>query len=364
MGRVLKVRDDDAQRDLALKLLESEDTESRYLFERAAKAHAKLTHPNILAVYDHAVDTAQPFLVCELIEGPTLRAMLDARGVALPAVETATIGYALAQALEHAHAHGIVHRDVKPENVFCATSGRVVLADFGLAKSMLKQATVATNVYGSPAYMAPEQWRGEPATARSDLHALGVTLFEMLTGTPPYDGESVAALEQNITQGKRRALPRDVAPEPFIRLVDQLLATDPRARPAHARAVAERLRHVIDAFPPEEVTRTTYRTAPPRPKLARLWPLVLIAVPVAALVYYFQVPGAETATPTPLVLYFEGTAELFVDGMPVGTGRDLFRTQVLPGQHRIEAHVYDNGRTLTRDIVIVPGVEAQLQLND
>ncbi len=361
MGRVVRARDDAAGRDVALKLYEGTDEESRYMFVRAAKALASLSHPNILEVFQYLDEP--PFIACELIDGPTLRTMLDERGVPLSALEAANIAYALAQALEHAHACGVVHRDVKPENVFCARSGRVVLADFGLAKAMGRAATLATSLYGSPAYMAPEQFAGKSADARSDLHALGVTLFEMLAGAPPYDGASVAELETNILQGKRRALPNGVAPEALARLVDQLLATDPRARPAHARAVAQRLQHVLDAFPPELVTRTSYApvAAVHRGRLARLWPLGLIATAVAGLVFWVQRPVASSQ-PVPVVLYFDGAAELSIDGVAVGMAREPHRTELLPGRHRLEARVYDSGQVLSREVVIVPGGEAQIRL--
>ena len=361
MGRVLLARDDAAERDVALKLYEGGDEESRYMFVRAAKALASLSHPNILAVYQYLEEPL--FIACEVIDGPTLRTMLDERGVPFSAVDAANIAYALAQALEHAHAEGLVHRDVKPENVFCARGGRVVLADFGLAKPMGKHATLATSLYGSPAYMAPEQFAGKAADARSDLHALGATLFEMLAGAPPYDGASVAEIEANIAQGKRRALPRGVAPEALVRLVDQLLSTDPSERPAHARAVAERLQHVIDAFPPDVVTRTSYArvAASGWGSFRGLWPLALIAVGVAGLVFWFQRPRVSTST-VPVVLYFEGTAELSIDGTAMGTAREPYRVELAPGKHRVEARVYDSGRTVAREIVIVPGGEAQIRL--
>ncbi len=361
MGRVLLARDDAAERDVALKLYEGDDAESRYMFARAAKALASLSHPNILAVYQFIEEPL--FIACEVIDGPTLRTMLDERGVPLAAVEAANIAYALAQALEHAHTWGIVHRDVKPENVFCARSGRVVLADFGLAKPAGKHATLATSLYGSPAYMAPEQYMGSPADARSDLHALGVTLFEMLAGAPPYDGATVLEIEANVTQGRRRALPSGIAPEPLVRLVEQLLATDPSQRPVHARAVAERLQHVIDAFPPEVVTRTSYARVATSGigNVRRLWPLALIAAAVAGLVFWFQRPVAS-AGGVPVVLYFEGTAELSVDGVGIGTAQEPYRIELTPGKHRVEARVYDSGRTLAKNVVIVAGGEAQIRL--
>ena len=361
MGRVVLARDDAAERDVALKLYEGNDEESRYMFARAAKVLASLSHPNILAVHQYIEEPL--FIACEVIDGPTLRTMLDERGTPLSAVEAANIAYALAQALEHAHAESIVHRDVKPENVFCARVGRVVLADFGLAKPLGRHATLATSLYGSPAYMAPEQYAGKPADARSDLHALGVTLFEMLAGTPPYAGASVVELEANITEGRRRALPRGIAPEPLVRLVDQLLASEPNSRPAHARAVAERLQHVIDGFPPEAVTRTTYARAVTSGtgNLRRLWPLAPIAAAVAGLVFWFQRPVASAAL-VPVVLYFEGTAELSVDGTPIGTAKEPYRIELVPGKHHVEARVYDSGRALTKDVVIVAGDEAQIRL--
>ncbi len=363
MGRVVLARDDEGGHEVALKLLESSDEESRYMFERAAKAHARLAHQHIIKVDDHGGGEL-PYLACELVDGPTLRTMLDERGTPFAAAEAANIGYALAQALEHAHSQGVVHRDLKPENVFCALGGRVLLSDFGLAKLMGKHATLATSLYGSPAYMAPEQFAGKPADARSDLHALGVTLFEMLTGSPPYDGASIAEIEANIMSGKRRALPDDIAPEPFIRLVDQLLLTDPKGRPAHARAVAERLRHILDGFQPEAVTRLTYERAEAvaaKGSYWRLWPIAFIALGVGGLAYYLQRPSAlAERRPVAVVMYFDGTAELSIDGESVGTSREPFRTELPPGRHVIEARIY-NGPVLRKEVMLV-GDEAQIDL--
>jgi serine/threonine-protein kinase len=223
-------------------MLTATDAENRYRFFRAARILSRLDHPNVLAVYDHSDDNAPaPFIASELIVAPTLRTLLDRRGTAFDPAMAVSIARDLALALEHAHSRDVVHRDVKPENIFYTTAGRVVLADFGLAKSLSKSGSFQTTLHGSIAYMAPEQFRGVAADARTDIHALGVVLFEMLAGSPPYDAKNIGALITAIETGARRALPAGVGPEALVRLVDQMLAVKPEDRPAHARAVAERL---------------------------------------------------------------------------------------------------------------------------
>ncbi|MBI3179607.1 MAG: protein kinase, partial [Deltaproteobacteria bacterium] len=142
MGRVVRGHDPTLHRDVALKLVEPSAVppdalaEMRFLFHREARATAQLRHPGIIEIYDYSgPDADLMFIACELVEGPTLRDVLEQRGALAPAL-AAAVAFELAQALAHAHAHGIVHRDVKPENVFWLPSGRIVLSDFGIAKSL------------------------------------------------------------------------------------------------------------------------------------------------------------------------------------------------------------------------------------
>jgi serine/threonine protein kinase/Tol biopolymer transport system component len=195
MGEVYRARDTRLGRDVALKILPesfAQQSDRLYRFEQEARAVAALNHPNILAIFDIGRHNDSPFLISELLEGETLRAILD-RG-ALSQRRAIECGAQIAQGLAAAHEKGIVHRDLKPENLFVTKDGRVKILDFGLAKLVQKAApepdgitltsahTAAGMVMGTAAYMAPEQVRGEAADARADIFALGAVLYEMLSG--------------------------------------------------------------------------------------------------------------------------------------------------------------------------------------
>src|ERR1700689_3660172 len=205
MGEVYRARDTRLGRDVALKMLpESSSRDSARLrrFEQETQAVAALNHPNIVAIYDVGHFESAPFLVSELLEGESLRAVID-RG---PIPQRKVIEYAVqvANGLAAAHDKGIVHRDLKPENLFVCRDGRVKILDFGLAKlagragaepdgaTMTSSHTAAGLVMGTASYMSPEQVRGEAVDARTDMFAFGAVLFEMLSGkrafqrdTPP-----------------------------------------------------------------------------------------------------------------------------------------------------------------------------------
>src|SRR5438128_2238147 len=192
MGEVYRAVDTRLGRDVALKILpDSFARESARLhrFETEARAVAALNHPNILAVFDIGQHNGSPFLVSELLEGETLRAILT--GGPLPQRKAIDYGVQIAQGLASAHQKGIVHRDVKPENIFVSKDERIKILDFGLAKqspmaaaadgaTLTSSQTAAGMVLGTAGYMAPEQVRGEPADARSDIFAFGAVLYEML----------------------------------------------------------------------------------------------------------------------------------------------------------------------------------------
>jgi hypothetical protein len=198
MGEVYRARDSRLGRDVALKILPESfalDHERLHRFEQESRTVAAFNHPNILAIHDVGQHNGSPFLVSELLEGESLRAVLD-RG-ALPQRKAIDYGVQIAQGLAIAHAKEIVHRDLKPENLFLTKDGRVKILDFGLAKAVQKTGgpgpdsegatltsaqTAAGMVMGTASYMAPEQVRGESVDARTDIFAFGAVLYEMLSG--------------------------------------------------------------------------------------------------------------------------------------------------------------------------------------
>ena len=203
MGEVYHARDPRLKRDVAIKVLPalfSSDRQRLRRFEEEARAAAALNHPNILAVYDIGQQDGAPYIVCELLEGQTLRAKLHTGPV--PVRKAVDCALQIARGLAVAHGRGIVHRDLKPENVFVTRDGQVKILDFGLAK--LTRAEPGGNdvtrtiesdvgsVVGTAGYMSPEQARGKPADARSDLFALGAVLYELLSGQRAFKGEASA----------------------------------------------------------------------------------------------------------------------------------------------------------------------------
>ncbi|MFN0028624.1 MAG: protein kinase domain-containing protein [Acidimicrobiales bacterium] len=192
MGEVLLAEDLQLRRSVAVKMLHAElldHRDSRRRFEDEARAAARLTHPNVVGVYDIGEHRGAPYLVMERMDGPSLAAVLT-RGP-LPAERVRRLGLDVLGALAAAHAEGIVHRDIKPSNVLLTSLGDAKLADFGAAKSNRGSShTVFGVVVGTPAYLAPERLAGEPASVSSDLYAVGVLLYEALSGRRPFSADS------------------------------------------------------------------------------------------------------------------------------------------------------------------------------
>src|SRR5512139_860968 len=205
MGEVYRARDPRLGRDVAIKVLPAEvgaDPERLSRFEREARAVAALSHPNILTVFDVGTHEGVPYVVTELLQGETLREMISRRTPTQRQV--LSIAVQVAQGLDAAHGKGIVHRDLKPENVFVTTDGRVKLLDFGLAKQVQRLAsdsveptesspTEAGQMVGTIGYMSPEQVRGLPVDARTDVFSFGVVLYELLAGKHPFRRETTIA---------------------------------------------------------------------------------------------------------------------------------------------------------------------------
>ena len=204
MGEVYRARDPQLKREVAIKVLPasfSSDAERLRRFEQEAHAAAALNHPNILAVHDIGQQDGSPYIVSELLDGATLRERF--RSGPLPVRKAVDYGQQIASGLAAAHDKAIVHRDLKPENIFVTNDGRVKILDFGLAKLTRSEGsddqaltqTVQSDpgtVLGTVGYMSPEQVRGKPADARSDLFSLGAILYEMLSGKRAFHAESAA----------------------------------------------------------------------------------------------------------------------------------------------------------------------------
>lgn len=243
-------------RQVALKQLAenlARDADLRRRFVREGRLAASLSHPNVVRVFDVGEEGGRPFIAMEYVEGETLAELL-ARRDRLPAAEAAALGVQACSALAAAHAAGLVHRDVKPQNLLLSTDGTLKLGDFGIAFGPEgTQLTLAGTVLGTVGYLAPEQARGERVTAAADIYSLGAVLYELSTGAPPS------------RDGALR--PPGLAPE-FARVVASCLAPRPEDRPASAAALARDLAAVASEaatlqLPDDPSRRATEILAPP-----------------------------------------------------------------------------------------------------
>ncbi len=197
MGEVFRAHDAVLAREVAIKVLHRSlagDAGFIDRFRREARAAASLNHPNIVHVHDWGAVDGVYFMVMEYVRGESLREILNENGLLAPA-QAADVLLQVLAALEHAHRQGIVHRDVKPENVIVTREGVAKVADFGLARAYAdSRATQAGTVSGTVQYLAPEQLQGEPADPRTDLYSLGIVAFELLTGRTPFNAETSMAI--------------------------------------------------------------------------------------------------------------------------------------------------------------------------
>jgi serine/threonine-protein kinase len=340
MAQVWEGRDEVLDRPVALKLLHphlAADEAFLARFRQEAVAAARLAHPNVVATFDTGVDAGVAYIVMELLPGRTLRQVVDEEGPLSPA-RVVSIGVQVADALGHAHACGLVHRDVKPGNVLCGDDGRVKVADFGIAKAaqgpsgplsggLGADLTEAGTVLGTAKYLAPEQVRGEPADARTDVYALGLVLYELLCGRVPFSAATDRAT----------ALQR--------------LAVDP-LRPRQVRAGIPRSLETV-------VLRAIARRPDDRYPTAAELRTALLAVDVAdddatAMVARDSTPPAGTP---PTFAQSERswlvpTAVILVVAVALGVGGVLFaRTDVGQDLLRSTKEAFGSGRTEAATIV-------------
>ncbi len=196
MSDVYKAKCHKLNRFVAIKVMKSEFSEDKTFvskFRAEAQSVAGFTHPNIVNVYDVGDENGIYYIVMELVEGITLKKYIEKRG-RIPFKEAVSIAIQVANGLDAAHKHNIVHRDIKPQNIIISKEGKVKVTDFGIAKVASSSTINSSSTMGSVHYISPEQARGGYSDARSDLYSLGITIFEMITGTVPFDGDSTVAV--------------------------------------------------------------------------------------------------------------------------------------------------------------------------
>jgi len=258
MGIVYDGWDPLIDRRVAIKTVRLPDTEDAEAidalgrFKREAQAAGRLSHPNIVGVYDYG-QTAEmaggdiAYIVMEFVEGQSLKALLDAEE-RFPVGETVRIMEELLAGLQFSHARGVIHRDIKPANVMLTTDGRVKIADFGIARIESSSLTQAGTVMGTPAYMSPEQFMGQPVDARTDVYSSGVLLYQMLTGERPFEGSMTAIMHKVLnTTPPRPSELSVVAPPGLDPVVAKAMQRRPEDRFASAAEFAQALRRAFEA---------------------------------------------------------------------------------------------------------------------
>jgi eukaryotic-like serine/threonine-protein kinase len=270
MATVHLARDEELGREVAIKRLSealSGDEIFRERFMREARTAAGLSHPNIVGVFDVGEEDGVPYIVMEWIQGRTLAELLEENGP-LDADRTVDLILQACAGLEHAHAAGLVHRDIKPQNLLVRDDDTLKIVDFGIARPVDgTQLTLAGTILGTAAYLAPEQALGERVAAAADLYSLGAVTYELLSGRPPYEFESLAELP--VKQRAGPPPPIDGVSEELQDVLRRCLAPDPENRPASAAGLAHELAQAspeppTEPLPATEVTAATQVIGRPR----------------------------------------------------------------------------------------------------
>ena len=262
MAVVYKARCHRLNRLVAIKILKEDycqDEDFRRRFHAESQAVAMLSHPNIVSVYDVSTSAEADYIVMELIDGISLKQYMEKKGV-LNWKETLHFAIQIGKALEHAHSRGIVHRDIKPHNVMVLKNGSVKVTDFGIARVMSKGNTLTKEALGSVHYISPEQAKGGRVDNRSDIYSLGVVMYEMMTGRPPYDGESpVAVAIQHINGGA--VMPSTLNPN-IPGGLEQIIMKAMAHEPADRYALAATMLYDMDEFRKSPIMLFDYNTPP------------------------------------------------------------------------------------------------------
>jgi serine/threonine-protein kinase len=308
MSAVYRATDPNLRRAVAIKLIHphlTSDPDFVRRFEAEAAAVAQLRHPNLIQVYDFNHDNGTYYMVLEFVPGETLHtrlARITNAGRALPTAEILAIGIDVAEGIEYAHQRGLIHRDIKPANIMINPAGQAVLMDFGIAKIMGSAAHTATGtVMGTAQYISPEQVRGERPTTRSDIYSLGVTLFEMAAGRPPFEGDSAMSI---MLKHVNEPVP-DLAkfnprlPPDLVAIVRHTLEKEPDRRMPSGAALAAALRQVQARLEAGAATVVEPPAARPAAAAPRAEPAGAGGPAVPPPVFSGPVPGPAAAAPTP-----------------------------------------------------------------
>ncbi len=327
MGVVYKAEDTRLGRNVALKFLPEKFAQNKQAlerFQREARAASALDHPNICAIYDIGQHKSQPYLVMQYLEGQTLTHRIQGRS--MPTDEILDLGIQIADALDAAHAKGIVHRDIKPGNIFITQRGDAKVLDFGLAKLTQEQTGVDSKMptaqvpeealtnpgtaLGTVAYMSPEQARGEELDARTDLFSLGVVLYEMATGSLPFQGSTTAVVFNEILSKAPTSPVRlnpDV-PDPLEGIINKALEKDREIRCQTSKELLLDLKRLKRDTSGESVATSAVAAATPA-KRSYLWPavaggVVVLGLLLLALLVPFTATSPEEAITSIAVLPF------------------------------------------------------------
>jgi serine/threonine-protein kinase len=299
---VFRARDNTLNRDVAVKVLDLELAPSPTVAERflrEAQTVARLEHPHIVPIYKVGRQAEVFYIIMRCIDGPSLRVLLE-RNKKLSVGDAARIARQVADALSYAHKHDIVHRDIKPDNILLDPSGHVLVTDFGIAKAAqaaqaatpgAAQLTTEGMIIGTPQYMSPEQASGDTLDGRSDIYSLGIVLYQMLVGTPPFDGPSSASiLAQQLTQTPapiRRERP-DVSEEMAF-VLERMLEKSPAKRFQTATEVS---RALVDALPTAARNRVQ---VPFRRRLTAMFYKSLLSLSVAGCLLFIAFMAGAAA---------------------------------------------------------------------
>ncbi|HEX6024267.1 MAG TPA: PASTA domain-containing protein, partial [Solirubrobacter sp.] len=347
-----------------------EDPEFRERFRREARAAAGLTHPNIVGIFDRAEWEGTPYIAMELVDGRTLKDLVVQRGP-MPVDVAVDLTEQLLKALGYAHKRGIVHRDVKPQNVIIDREGRAKVADFGIARAVNSDMTATGEMVGTVQYVSPEQAQGKPVDHRSDLYSAGVVLYELLTGRVPFDGEapvSIALKHVNELPVPPSQL-RPGIPPAIEAVVLRALEKDPAFRYQSAAEFITALENARRAPARRVVVEEPVPVEPERGSRWWLWLLALLALAAIAFGLYYLFLGNRVTVPNVIGRDASEAADILHDrGLEVAfvsrESDDVPRDEVIdedpePGEEVREGTTVTLTISGGRGTVPVPAVEGQ-----